>query len=818
MTKPSCIGALLIAGLLCTLLPVQAQAAAPALASSCSRPVAVIGADVAAGNLPALERTLGLTPRTLVQRESLADERTQAHGLLPPALLGLVAVSSVLFLPQPRGHGLTVSVTNDVTRDTATTYADALLTAGVTDAVVRVAAPPSQKALGTTALLGLLTAATLACVPVTAPHRVLALREIALIDTLAGSLGPRDAAARLLFALKGDAVAAGPLSPAARTTLVTRDAAARGASVPPALQSSLVAYLGDLTADRAYAVIAAAHPSVAGAPPLHAVISFTRPLDGAALPVNPVPKGATVSGTALAGATSSRIALRTADGVLHVYHPAASVPVFRNGVRRDLRAVQRTDTVVVTLNAAAQVTRITATGTATTRTLVRQPTIVRGTAAAGAAAAGVAVRTTSGLLRIYHPAPSVPVYRNGVRGLLPRIQRGDQVVVLVDAAGHATRLTATGTKGATRPRPASGTTVAGVAVTSATGLTLRQGDGRRTSYHPSAAVPVYRNGVRSILDAIQATDTVTVTTNATGRAVRIDATSASMVSAPLPRAPRSVVYGVAAAAVAGGALLLHAAGGTHTYHPTTATPVYRNGVRRSLSALQRSDAVTVTTGADGGVTRIDAAGPVARAPVVVAPAHPAAPLPQNSFTPAWLWLIPLALLLGGLFLFGLLRRRAPLVLTEPVPVTAPLVAPVAATADIRVPVYAEELVVGTRETTLGDVRLHKEVVTEGQTVEVELQHEDVTVERVPFTGQTDAGAAAQAFVEQDIDLTLRGERAVVDKQTRRVEDVRLHKEVVQKEDLVTDTVRREQVTVDGVAGLQDTSDAGDSSPGTRADR
>ncbi len=117
-----------------------------------------------------------------------------------------------------------------------------------------------------------------------------------------------------------------------------------------------------------------------------------------------------------------------------------------------------------------------------------------------------------------------------------------------------------------------------------------------------------------------------------------------------------------------------------------------------------------------------------------------------------------------------------------------------AQGDIRVPVMEEELVVGTRQEELGRVHVHKEVVTEQQSVPVTLQREQVIVERVPVT---DANAdTSAAFTGTDIEVPVMGEEAVMGKQARVVEEVRLRKDAVTETERVSDTVRKERVTVE----------------------
>ncbi len=133
------------------------------------------------------------------------------------------------------------------------------------------------------------------------------------------------------------------------------------------------------------------------------------------------------------------------------------------------------------------------------------------------------------------------------------------------------------------------------------------------------------------------------------------------------------------------------------------------------------------------------------------------------------------------------------------------------TTDIRVPVYEEQLVAGTREEERGRVHLHKEVTAEQESIPVTLRREQVTVERVPVDqNNMDPNAVTDAFKNADIDVPVMGEEAVAGKQVREVEEVRLHKDATQTQEQVTDTVRKERVVVDGGGtqnqGVQDQND------------
>jgi len=132
---------------------------------------------------------------------------------------------------------------------------------------------------------------------------------------------------------------------------------------------------------------------------------------------------------------------------------------------------------------------------------------------------------------------------------------------------------------------------------------------------------------------------------------------------------------------------------------------------------------------------------------------------------------------------------------------APVPVPVPASGtgtDLRVPVFEEALVAHKRRGTLGRVRVRKEVVRERETVMVPLRHEEVTVERVPMDQAVAPDAAPDAFQGMDIDVPVRGERAVVGTRARVVEEVRLHKEDVLERERVSAMVRKERVRVEGV--------------------
>jgi len=125
--------------------------------------------------------------------------------------------------------------------------------------------------------------------------------------------------------------------------------------------------------------------------------------------------------------------------------------------------------------------------------------------------------------------------------------------------------------------------------------------------------------------------------------------------------------------------------------------------------------------------------------------------------------------------------------------------------DIRIPVVEEQLSVGKHEVRRGIVRVHKDVVTEQQSVNVPLREETVHVERHAVSGEYAGDVPANAFEEVDIEIPLRGEEAEVTKRAVVREEVEIDKDVVERNQQVTETVRREEVFVEGADDLSSTT-------------
>lgn len=134
--------------------------------------------------------------------------------------------------------------------------------------------------------------------------------------------------------------------------------------------------------------------------------------------------------------------------------------------------------------------------------------------------------------------------------------------------------------------------------------------------------------------------------------------------------------------------------------------------------------------------------------------------------------------------------------------------------DITVPIHKEELDILKRDTQAGEVRVRKDVVEEEKVVDVPVRRERVRVERRDVK---DRPAMNASFQEETVVVPLRAEEVEVQKRAMVSEEVVIHKDAVEEERRVTETVRREEVAirsdgdVDGPRKLNLTSDRDDPS-------
>ena len=106
----------------------------------------------------------------------------------------------------------------------------------------------------------------------------------------------------------------------------------------------------------------------------------------------------------------------------------------------------------------------------------------------------------------------------------------------------------------------------------------------------------------------------------------------------------------------------------------------------------------------------------------------------------------------------------------------------------------EELKIGKRQVEAGGIRLRKIVRTETINQPIELQREEIVIERVP--GEQAKAVQQKSFQEAEVYIPLRREEAVVEKKERIREEVRVRKKTRTDKQQVSERVRREDVEIE----------------------
>lgn len=114
--------------------------------------------------------------------------------------------------------------------------------------------------------------------------------------------------------------------------------------------------------------------------------------------------------------------------------------------------------------------------------------------------------------------------------------------------------------------------------------------------------------------------------------------------------------------------------------------------------------------------------------------------------------------------------------------------------ETRLQVIEEELHVGKREVERGGIRVVQRVTSRPVQESVTLREEHVTIERHPVN-QPATAADISAFKEGSFEVRETSEEAVVAKDARVVEEVVVSKDVEQRTETISDTVRRTDVDV-----------------------
>lgn len=115
--------------------------------------------------------------------------------------------------------------------------------------------------------------------------------------------------------------------------------------------------------------------------------------------------------------------------------------------------------------------------------------------------------------------------------------------------------------------------------------------------------------------------------------------------------------------------------------------------------------------------------------------------------------------------------------------------------EVRVPLSEEQLEATKVERQTGEVRVHKDVVTEHKQISVPVTREEVHVDRVPASGTQAPGEAA--FKDQTISVPVHEEEVEIRKRPVVKEEVRVGRTRRQEERRADADVRREEARIEG---------------------
>ncbi|MBE5881407.1 MAG: DUF1002 domain-containing protein [Lachnospiraceae bacterium] len=120
-----------------------------------SKPILALGADLSAEQRASVLAQMGITEADVAECTVIDITNEMEHQYLgsymDASVIGTKSLSSVLITPKESGHGVVVT-TKNINYCTTGMYRNALLTAGVSDAEILVAAPSPMS--GTAALIG----------------------------------------------------------------------------------------------------------------------------------------------------------------------------------------------------------------------------------------------------------------------------------------------------------------------------------------------------------------------------------------------------------------------------------------------------------------------------------------------------------------------------------------------------------------------------------------------------------------------------------------------------------------------------------------
>jgi uncharacterized protein (TIGR02271 family) len=119
------------------------------------------------------------------------------------------------------------------------------------------------------------------------------------------------------------------------------------------------------------------------------------------------------------------------------------------------------------------------------------------------------------------------------------------------------------------------------------------------------------------------------------------------------------------------------------------------------------------------------------------------------------------------------------------------------TTDRSIPIIEEEVNVRKQEVRRGGVRIHSRIIEKPVEETLRLREERVHVERTPVDRDA-SDADLENFHEETIEVTEYGEEPLVSKSARVVEEVRVGKEVHERQETLRETKRKTEVDVENL--------------------
>lgn len=198
--------AVLLTGIIAAALPITAYGASDN--KSTGTPYISLGADLNQEERATVLRLLGVTEDDLenytVTTVTNADEHEYLDSYLSSSIIGSRALSSVLVEGKEDGNGINVTTSN-ITYCTPGMYENALATAGVENADIKVAGPFNIS--GTAALVGAIKAyENMTGEEVGEENADTATNELVVTGQVAENVGDQEKAEQLIGAVKGEVV------------------------------------------------------------------------------------------------------------------------------------------------------------------------------------------------------------------------------------------------------------------------------------------------------------------------------------------------------------------------------------------------------------------------------------------------------------------------------------------------------------------------------------------------------------------------------------------------------------------------------------